>query len=80
MYLVDKAQLFQEEGSCLISAGRRSLVDPRTIKINRTVQVSFGQDSADVFYLKDGMNFIPERCKGDRANERGTAGHKGYFI
>lgn len=31
------------------------------------------------FILKDGMNFIPERCKGDRANERGTAGHKRVF-
>ena len=42
------------------------------------MQVSLGQDSADVFYLKDGMNFIPERYKGDRTNERGTGGHKGY--
>lgn len=26
------------------------------------------------------MNFIPERCKRDRANERGTGGYKGYLI
>lgn len=36
----------------LISAVRCSLVDHMAIKINRMVEVSFGQGKADVFYLK----------------------------
>lgn len=31
-----------------------------------------------VLFQKDGMDFIPEKYKGGRANERGTGGYKRF--